>query len=72
MPVVPVFITFEETEETKKSPLGIPRFVVNILKPIYADKTLSPKENIGHMKKTCENEWWQTYENFYHKKREQN
>ena len=71
VPVVPIFITFRGTEESRKSPLGIKQFVVHILKPIYASNKVTTKENIKQMKENCEEQWWQTYENFYHKKREQ-
>ena len=71
VPVLPVFITFRGTEESRKSPTGIKQFVVNILKPIYPSTKLTAKENVKVMKANCDEQWWQTYENFYHKKREQ-
>jgi len=70
VPVIPVFITFRGTEESRKSPLGIKQFVVHILKPIVASSKLTAKENVKVMKEDCEKQWWQTYEKFYHKKRE--
>ena len=71
VPVLPVFITFRGTEESRKSPTGIKQFVVNILKPIYPSTKHTAKENVKVMKANCDEQWWQTYENFYYKKREQ-
>ena len=68
VPVVPVFITFNETEDSKKSPLGFKQFVVNILKPIYPDENLSLKENVEKMMQNCETQWKETYKSFYKKK----
>lgn len=65
VPVIPVFITFNQTDASRKSPLGIKQFVINILKPIYPKSELSLKENIAFMMENCKNQWEETYNNFY-------
>jgi len=67
VPVLPVFITFNQTEESKKSRTGIKQFVVNILPPIYPDAELSLKQNIAKMKNACSEAWQKTYDEFYKK-----
>ena len=68
VPVLPIFFTFNETEESKSSPIGYKQFVINILKPIYPDPQLSSKDNIKSMMDNCKNQWQETYNNFYNKK----
>lgn len=72
VPVLPIFFTFNQTEESKKSPIGFKQFVVNILKPIYPDPKLSSKENITAMMAKCQEQWQETYDNFYNKKEVKN
>lgn len=67
VPILPVFITFNQTEESKKSRTGIKQFVVNILPPIYPNAELSLKQNMATMKEKCESVWQQTYNEFYKK-----
>lgn len=71
VPIIPVFITFKGAISTTGKNTDIRKMVVNILKPIYANPKLTLKENISTTKKQCEQEWWQCYEQFYNKKREQ-
>ena len=65
VPVIPIFITFKQTEASRKSPLGLKKFIINILKPIYPDSMLSLKQNIEQMKASCEKCWQETYNKFY-------
>lgn len=67
VPVIPVFITFNQTYASKKSPTGLKQFVVNILKPIYPNTALSMSDNIKIMMDDCKNQWEETYKNFYKK-----
>ena len=65
VPIVPVFITFNQTEKSMASKTGIKQFVVNILKPIYPNKELTDKDNIERMMTECLNQYWQCYNEFY-------
>ena len=67
VPVIPIFITFNQTEVSKESATGIKQFVINILKPIYPNTQLSFKENINEMMQNCKEQWENTYKNFYKK-----
>ncbi len=69
VPIIPIFITFNQTEESKKSPLGLKQFVVNILKPIYPKQDLSLNENIEWMKNECQKQWQDKYDSFYNTKK---
>ena len=73
VPVVPMFITIEDGEfidkKTKQSK-PMPLYTVHILKPLYADDSLSLKENIAIIKEQNYNMWVKVYEDFYGKKLE--
>lgn len=70
VPVIPIFITFIETEASKKSESGLKQFVINILKPIYPNNLLPLKDNIAQMMENCKKQWEETYTTFYKKKLE--
>lgn len=56
VPVVPLFITYEG--KCKHS-------VINVLKPIYPNKTLSDKQNTEKMRDACFEQWKKLYEKVY-------
>ncbi len=65
VPVLPVFITLENSERLDSDRLPIQIYTVNILPPIYPD-------NEGHVRSECERicrenyrMWVETYEDFY-------
>ncbi len=60
-PVLPVFITYGETDERT----GIPKFIVNILRPVYPDENLMKKEAIHKLKTESRKECIDCYERFY-------
>lgn len=62
VPVVPIFITMEDVEVNNKNNVA---FTVNILKPIYPDKTKDLKENINAMMEENYRVWVKIYEEFY-------
>ncbi len=68
VPIIPVFITFNQTEASKKDRKGMKQFVVNIGKPIHAPKGL----NAGEAKEWLKEQNYKTnceiYEQFYGKK----
>jgi 1-acyl-sn-glycerol-3-phosphate acyltransferase len=65
VPIVPVFITFLNTEASLSSPTNLKKFVVNILPPLYADTTLHPKQAAQKLQEECAAAWQQTYQTFY-------
>lgn len=65
VPVIPVFITFRPTPASRADRAGLKQFVVNILPPIYRDKTLPNKQAAQQMKNECAALWEQTYSEFY-------
>lgn len=64
VPIVPIFITFAETEASKASKTGLPQFVVNVLKPIYPNKNVG-REDANIMRGKCFDEFKKCYEKFY-------
>lgn len=67
VPVIPMFITFKNTQESLADPTKPKQFVVNILKPIFINSKLTAKENIKTMKQNCEQQWQNCYYDFYKK-----
>jgi 1-acyl-sn-glycerol-3-phosphate acyltransferase len=65
VPVVPVFITMEDSNDVGADGFFIQIYTINIGKPIYADENLSLKENIEKMKDENFEFWKNTYEQFY-------
>ncbi len=65
VPIIPIFITFRETEESKNSELGIRQFVVNIMPAIYPDVYQPARIEAENMKNSCEIAWKKCYEQFY-------
>lgn len=71
VPVVPIFITMENSEfYNKKTKQNQPmlEYTVHILKPIYPKQELSKAENIEYMKKANYDAWVKVYEDFYGEK----
>ena len=68
VPVLPVFVTMEDSD--KKNPDGsiIQKHTIHILPPIYPDESLSVKEDAERMKNQNYDLWVKTYEEFYGKK----
>lgn len=65
VPVLPLFITLEDTESTGGDGLPIQAYTVHILPPIYPDKDLSVRENTEMMCRRNYQLWKDTYESFY-------
>lgn len=64
-PIVPLFITFEDSEELDEENLPKQIFHLHILKPIYPKEDLSPKENIEYLKSENAKVTKEKYEEFY-------
>lgn len=67
VPVIPIFITMEDSEYIGEDGFPIQEYIVNIGKPIYPETTLSEKENAESMKNRNFEFWKNTYEDFYKK-----
>ena len=68
VPVLPIFITMEDTDKIGEDGFPIQAYTVNIGKPIYPEENKSKKENIEIMKNKNFEYWKETYEKFYNKK----
>ena len=64
-PVVPIFITMEDSNIIGEDGFNIQEYTINIGEPIYPDKNLNEKENTEIMKKQNFEIWKKIYENLY-------
>lgn len=65
VPILPIFITMEDSDIIGEDGWPIQKYIVNIEKPIYLEEALSPKENEEKMKKENFQVWKNIYESFY-------
>ena len=65
VPVIPVFITMEDTEKLDNEGFPIQAYTVHICPAIYPDKNLTNKENIDMISKVNYESWVKAYEEFY-------
>lgn len=65
VPIIPIFITMQDSDKIGEDGFPIQEYIVNIEKPIYADKNLTEKQNAENMKKENFNIWKNVYEEFY-------
>ncbi len=70
VPVLPVFITLEDSDRLDGDGLPIQIYTVNILDPIYPDKNLSAREDSERICRENYRMWVDTYESFYGKRLE--
>lgn len=68
VPVIPSFITFEDSDIADDDGNMVQEYTVHIGKPIYPNKDLSNKENIKIIRDTNYAFWKETYEKAYGKK----
>jgi len=66
-PVVPIFITMEDSEVMDGDGFPVQEFTLHILPAIYPDPALSPAEAKAKMKKENYEAWVEVYEEFYGK-----
>ena len=64
-PVVPVFITMEDSNFIGDDGFPVQEYIINIGKPIYPDEKLTEGENAKIMKDKNFEIWKKTYEDFY-------
>ena len=65
VPVIPIFITMDDSDKIGDDGFQIQEYTINIEKPIYPDENLSEKENVENMKNKNYEVWKNIYEEFY-------
>ena len=65
MPVLPIFITMEDSDFLGEDGFPVQEYIINIKPPIYPDENLSQKENVEIMKDKNFEIWKKVYEEFY-------
>lgn len=65
VPVIPVFITMQDSEIIGDDGFPVQEYIVNIEEPIYPEEKLSEKENANIMKDKNFEVWKKVYEEFY-------
>ena len=65
VPVLPIFITMQDTEAIGKDGFPIQEYIINIGEPIYPIEGMSIHENVELMKNENFNIWKKCYEKFY-------
>ena len=70
VPVLPIFITLEDTEKTDAEGLPVQAYTVHILPPIFPDENLTVREDTERICRENYRLWKETYECFYGKKLE--
>lgn len=65
VPVIPIFITMQDSEIIDSDGFPVQEYIVNIAEPIYPDENLSQRENIETMLNKNFQVWKKIYEDFY-------
>lgn len=65
VPVIPIFITMQDSSIIGEDGFFIQEYIINIGKPIYPDSKLSEKENANTMREKNAEIWKEIYEDFY-------
>lgn len=65
VPIIPIFITMEDSDVIGEDGMPIQEYIVNIEEPIYQDDKLTKKENVVIMKAKNFEIWKNIYEDFY-------
>ena len=65
VPVLPCFITMEDSEFKDGDGLPVQKYTINIAKPIYPDKNKSMPENVEYLIKEHNKAWKEIYEKAY-------
>ena len=64
-PIVPIFITMEDSNVPDGDGFFVQEYTINILPPIYPDISLPRREAVEKMRKENYEAWVKTYEEFY-------
>lgn len=65
VPIIPIFITMEDSKIIGNDGFPVQEYIVNISKPIYPNENLPVKENISNMMEENYTDWKNIYEDFY-------
>lgn len=65
VPVVPIFITMEDSDVLDVDGFYVQKYTMNILPAIYPKPELNKKQNIEYMKEQNYKAWVKCYEDFY-------
>ena len=65
VPILPIFITMEDTDKLDEDGFPVQAYTVNIGEPIYPREDLNLKENTEYMKNKNFETWKEIYEDFY-------
>ena len=65
VPIIPIFITMEDSNILGEDGFAIQEYTINIEKPIYPDESLNEKQNTEIMKNKNYEVWKKVYEDFY-------
>ena len=65
VPVIPIFITMEDSDIIGNDGFPVQEYTVNIAEPIYPDENLTQRENTEEMLNKNYEVWKQIYEDFY-------
>ena len=65
VPILPFFITMENTHKFDESGYPVQAYTINILPAIYKDDKLKDSENVEMMKNKNYKAWKEVYEDFY-------
>jgi len=65
VPVIPIFITMEDSNIIGEDGFPVQQYIINIEEPIYPDEKLTHKENTERMKEKNSEIWKKVYEDFY-------
>lgn len=65
VPIIPIFITMEDSKIIGEDGFPVQEYIVNISEPIYPNQNLNPKENTENMLNQNFEIWKNIYEEFY-------
>lgn len=68
VPILPTFITMEDSEDLDSNGFYVQKLTLHIAKPIYLNSNLSDKENVEYLKNENFKIWKQIYETTYNTK----
>lgn len=65
VPIIPIFITMEDSDIIGEDDFPVQQYIIHIEKPIYPNTELSDKENMVQMREENATVWKKVYEEFY-------
>jgi len=65
VPIIPIFITMEDSDIIGEDGFPVQEYIINVSKPIYSDENLTEKQNTIIMKDKNFEVWKKIYEDFY-------